>query len=235
MEKNNQIPKLPSNFKNNTVFEIIQAYKSKICGECSAEEIKQLYRFIFVLMGTRSENIPDGMAKNVLIYFTQKRLYSVPIEELRLAFELVVAKKIEVDLRLFGDTFNSAIVSNVWEAYKKYKYGLKIEKKEIGMTNYQMADSLVSMLTPETLEHLKKIGEKDERKKIKSSDLPQINGYGLHQRWMKQWDVLVLKWAVKDTNNRFIKRYGKILDMNGFFDYKHEQYLRIKIHDKIDY
>ena len=66
-----------------------------------------------------------------------------------------------------------------------------------------------------------------ENEKVKEVEIPKPENYDMHQRWMKQWDFCAKWFGVINTNGRFIKRYGKIMDRDAFFNYKLEQLKRI--------
>ena len=113
MEKDKQIQMQPSNLPNKALMELVAANGMTKVKDCTESEIKAVLAYIFVLLGTKSDNIPNGMAKTVILDYIFKRLPDITIEDLRLAFVLAVEKKINVNLSLYGETFSAKILSDV--------------------------------------------------------------------------------------------------------------------------
>ena len=90
------------------------------------------------------------------------------------------------------------------------------------MNNIQRLSSIDSLLTPETKEKLKELGLEKEKPK----QAPNRN-YDIFQKWMALFDKLKRNFEVPDTNGRYIKRYGKMLNIELFVEYKTEQLYRV--------
>jgi hypothetical protein len=220
--KNKQIQAQLSNFKPTSISQEIQmAAKSNLIHQSTDEEISAVLRYIFVLIGLRKDLIPshpdpktgEDLPKNVLINFIKSRLTNCSLEEIKLSFELAVARKINVDLRLFGDTFSSKTIMDVWAAYCDYKHKLitniKVEKSS---NVYQNTTAVLANLKEDTILHLKNIGAENKiiKEKIEPSDYDL-----LCQDIMKEFDVLYSNQE-QHEGKRFVNYKTKILSIEEF-------------------
>lgn len=90
--------------------------------ECAEEQIKDALKYVFVLLGLNSTDIPDDVEKIVLIDFIYE-FYGNQFStaDLKNAFKLVVAKEIDLDLNLYGKRFSAAYMAKIMDAYRDYK------------------------------------------------------------------------------------------------------------------
>lgn len=98
----------------------------------------------------------------------------------------------------------------------------------------QLAATLIN--TPEQPDELFKTNMEILRKQLvnnklmreKTKDQPKVNYdpvYLISQEWIKQFHKLhCLRQLGNNKGTKFIKRYGKILDINGYLEHKHWQY-----------
>ncbi len=210
--------------------EIKQSEESKRIGDCTNEEITTVFRYIFALIGLRPNLLPQGEAKDLLIYFVQKRLLNERIDELKLSFTYAVEKRTEVDLKLFGDTFSANMVMDVFDAYKKYKKGLKqIEKKEhVFKNNYEISGTVLGGLSKETIEYLNKIGE--EKPKPKEVIREKTEQELICQDILKEFDVLyrTLDYEITVSQSiRMVEYLGNWLTQDKFLQLRLEEMNKI--------
>ncbi len=188
---------------------MVLALEGKRISESTDEEIKQVLSYAIILIGIPEDRHGDELSKTLLVDYLRRTYPLVRLDEVRLSFDFAVEKKTNVNLVLYPGEFISAkYVSEFISAYLAFKKTSNVVKigtpsiKSIG-TNMQIASKLLEILKPETVEHLKKIGE------VKRSrpDLPQLPYQDIHQKWLKQFDKLRVKFEVENTNGRFIRRY----------------------------
>jgi len=84
------------------------------------EPIKQSLRYIFALIGLKAENLPSDLQKAVLIDFIKSEMKSFNTEEMKLAFRMAAAQKLNVDLTHYQN-FNAVYFADVMNAYQKMK------------------------------------------------------------------------------------------------------------------
>jgi len=107
------------------------------------------------------------------------------------------------------------------KAYEDYKKANSIKLEidpEIPRNNFQRVTKITEYLTPETIEKLKELGKEEIKPKPKLK-----RGHDVFQKWMALFDKLKLNYEVPETSGRFIKRYGLILNLEGFINYKTAQ------------
>lgn len=106
------------------------------------EPIKQVFRYIFTLIGLKAENIPDDVQKAVLLNFIRTDLKQYALEEFRIAFHLLVKGELDMEPQHFQN-FNSLYLAQVMAAYDEHRKQvikkireaeLEMEKKEKEMT-----------------------------------------------------------------------------------------------------
>lgn len=188
------------------------------------EKIQSVLKYIFSLIGLSERNLPSESGKVVLINFIKKYLSNNSLEEIVHAYELAVNGKINIDLRLYDNVFSPKNIVETMNAYKSY---LKDESKknktqEVQMNNIQRLSKIDDLLTPETKEKLKELGKEKEKPK------PVMNrNYDIFQKWMVLFDKLKRNFEVQNTNGRYIKRYGKVMNLENFIEYKTEQLQRV--------
>lgn len=200
--------------------------ENQLIKNCSDEQIKLMLAYLFVLIGLKDSEIPTDdyktgmLRKTVLIDFIRKMLWTKTIQDIKTAFELAITKKTEVDLALYGGTFSVKMIMEIMAAYEKYKAKNTIIKDENQMNNIQRLASINNFLSEETKQKLEKLGAVE---KVAPKEKPKLKHHDTHQKWLRQFDLLRRNYEVDNTNGRFIKRYGKILDLDGFFKHKAEQ------------
>lgn len=204
--------------------QLTTASKIKVCGDTESG-ITQAIQYVLALLGTPKDKQPSKLEMQLIINWLKTYRKDMPVDEIRTAYDLALSGELKADLNTFGGTLSLKNIMSVLNEYKSYKTPKPEKPKEEPMINLDRAGAVFDILSknPETMEHLKKIGE------VKRSrpDLPPLPYQDIHQKWMAQFDKLKLRWAVKDTNCRFIKRYGLAIDIEGYFKYKAEQLYRV--------
>jgi hypothetical protein len=84
------------------------------------EPIKQVFRYIFTLIGLKAENIPDDIQKAVLLNFIRTDLAQYGVEEFRIAFHLLVKNELDMEPQHFQN-FNPLYLAQVMAAYDDHR------------------------------------------------------------------------------------------------------------------
>lgn len=103
---------------------IIQARRSKKIIECKDAEIREAIIYIMVLLGESAKSIKqfsESIAIQVVVKSTRRAIPHLKIEELKTAFNLASDQEFEIDLSLYGKTFNSEYIAKVVKKYKEFR------------------------------------------------------------------------------------------------------------------
>lgn len=84
------------------------------------EPIKQALRYVFTLIGLRSDQIPSDLEKTVLINFIRGNLKNYAADEIKIAFELALNGTIQVETNHFG-RFSALYLTTIFNAYNKHR------------------------------------------------------------------------------------------------------------------
>jgi len=98
------------------------AISGKKLNSCPIEDLKSALRYSMLLVGIRAKNMPDEEEKEVLINFTLKHFGSHTQQEIKLAFELAVAGKLELGESGANcyENFSCEFVGRIMAAYRKW-------------------------------------------------------------------------------------------------------------------
>lgn len=108
--------------------EIVEASRdTKIRNLTDQESIKMSLRYIFTLVGLKSENLPSELQKMVLIEFIESEFNWMTPDEMKLAFRMAVAGKLDVEINHFQN-FSPVYFSTIVNAFK--------EKRGAALTEY---------------------------------------------------------------------------------------------------
>ncbi len=108
--------------------EIVEASRdTQIRNLTDHESIKMSLRYIFTLVGLKSENLPSELQKMVLMEFIQSEFGWMTPDEMKLAFRMAVAGKLDVEINHFQN-FSPVYFAAVANAYK--------EKRGAALTEY---------------------------------------------------------------------------------------------------
>jgi hypothetical protein len=117
--------------------EIVEASRdTQIRNLTDQESIKMSLRYIFTLVGLKSENLPSELQKMVLIEFIESEFAWMTPEEMKLAFKMAVAGKLDVEINHFQN-FSSIYFAAVANAYR--------EKRGAALTEYNQ--KMIDMTT----------------------------------------------------------------------------------------
>lgn len=141
-ELENLISRMPSvSFKQG---EIIRAFhQPKIRNIDSDEPIKQVLRYVFTLIGIRAENIPNDIQKSVLINFIQNDLKQFSVDDIKIAFHLLLKNELDCDPNHY-QSFSALYLSNVMNAYQKHRFETirEFQKKQNEMKQKELENEL---------------------------------------------------------------------------------------------
>jgi len=83
-------------------------------------EIKETLLMIFALIGIPQERFPDKAQESVLLGYIRNHLSHYSLKDFRLAFEVGVDRKLDVDITHFNN-FNSLYLSNVLQSFSRFR------------------------------------------------------------------------------------------------------------------
>ena len=83
------------------------------------EDLKQVLRYAMVLVGLRGNNMPTEEEKFVLLNFIRSNFGNQTPEEIKLAFELAVSGKLEIDAKCY-ENFSCEYFGRIMKAYIEY-------------------------------------------------------------------------------------------------------------------
>lgn len=97
---------------------MLEAKSGQMLKFCSESDLKQVLRYAMVLVGLRANNMPTDEEKYVLINFIQSNFQNITIAEIKLAFDLAVSGKLNIDAKCyenFSCEYFGRIMSNYIE------------------------------------------------------------------------------------------------------------------------
>lgn len=117
LELQKQESRLP---KNGDEQGLIVALTSTKIKESSLEEIKQSLRYVMVKVGLRSQNWPNDEEKQILIAHIVQHFGNNTIDEIKLAFDLAITGKLELDKNEIScyENFSCLYFSQIMVAYR---------------------------------------------------------------------------------------------------------------------
>lgn len=99
------------------------AIKTPPISKCSVDEIKQVLRLVMIKVGLRSQNWPEEQEKAVLIEHIVSNYGGHTVAEIKLAFELGIAGKLqfgENESIVAFENFSCLYFSSVMNAYRRW-------------------------------------------------------------------------------------------------------------------
>lgn len=97
----------------------MQAQSTKSLRLRHEEDLKQVLRYAMVLVGLRGNNMPTEEEKFVLLNFIRSNFGNQTPEEIKLAFELAVSGKLEIDAKCY-ENFSCEYFGRIMKAYIEY-------------------------------------------------------------------------------------------------------------------
>jgi hypothetical protein len=176
----------------------------KICTLQSVESLKEVLRYCMLLVGLRAKNFPANAEKEVLIQFIFDQYSGHTVEEIKLAFDMAVAGKLDVEDVNCYENFSPIYFGKIMNAYRKwaaqqYRQEVKEDFKEIHYTAEQLQD-LKRKWTEEFYQRLRngKIEEIPEyTREILVAD-GYVEGTG-------DVESFLLKWINSGKENLYVK------------------------------
>jgi len=101
------------------VGEAIPAPAAKIA-ECTLEQIKYPLRFAMITVGLRAQNFPADAEKVVLVNFLRRHYPTYTPAEIAFAFELAMARRLDLENPSCFENFSCEYVGRVLSAYEKW-------------------------------------------------------------------------------------------------------------------
>ena len=129
------------------------------------EDIKQALRYSMLLVGLRGSNLPTEEEKFVLTNFVKSNFGNNTCEEIKLAFEMAVAQKFNIDSKCY-ENFSCEYFGRIMNAYNDY---VKEEIKNL----------------PKSIEPVK---EKPSDKELKKQAIDTANEYANQIRFCEKND-----------------------------------------------
>lgn len=109
----------PSEIGKGLGIQILQAQNGLAIRKQSEEDLKQVLRYVMILVGLRGNNLPTDEEKLVLINFIKTNFANQTIPEIKLAFELAVAGRFSVDVKTY-ENFSCEYFARIMNAYLDY-------------------------------------------------------------------------------------------------------------------
>lgn len=112
--------------------QIVKAFEETKIKDLSDDEIKNVLKYIFVLIGLR--NFPDNTEQVVLLQFTRENYGFYGLSELKIAFEMAIKKQFECETKHY-ESFSPSYLAQVINGYSEYRSRIAkeymIEKQRI--------------------------------------------------------------------------------------------------------
>lgn len=115
-------PELPKQ-KSGEEIALLKAISSPLIAHSDVEQISQVLRLVMVKIGLRSQNWPSDEEKIVLIAHIVENFGGNRVEEIRLAFDMAIAGKLEFgkdESVVAFENFSCLYFSSVMNAYRKW-------------------------------------------------------------------------------------------------------------------
>jgi hypothetical protein len=95
---------------------ILQARSTQTLRLRHEEDIKQVLRYVMVLVGLRGQNLPSEEERFVLLNFIRSNFGNQTPEEIKLAFEWAVAGRLNIDAKCY-ENFSCEYFGRIMKAY----------------------------------------------------------------------------------------------------------------------
>lgn len=123
------------------------ALKAPKIGDATEEDLKNCLRYVFALVGIRGQNLPVDEEKEFLHQYIRAHYGEHSADEIRMAFDLAVQGKLDVDARTF-ENFSVAYFASIMNAFRHWA-----GRQELDMRTRNIPERIY------TPEELKKINE----------------------------------------------------------------------------
>lgn len=96
------------------------ALQSKLIQDASFDELKESLRLVMVKLGLRAQNWPNDLEKVVLFDHIRENFGGNRVEEIRLAFEMAIAYKLDLEDVKCYENFSCAYFSLIMTSYQRW-------------------------------------------------------------------------------------------------------------------
>lgn len=100
--------------------ELQVALTEKQLAHCTEDDLKESLKYAFMVVGLRAENIPSGRDKDFLHTYILKNFAGHTPAEIRLAFDMAVQGRLDVDPECYHDNFTIAYFARIMKAYRQW-------------------------------------------------------------------------------------------------------------------
>lgn len=205
--------------------------------DATVEQINGVLRYVFTLLGLNK--LPNELETIVLHDFMRLHYADLyRLDEIKLAFSLGMSGAFEIETKTYGETFSVKFLSAVMKNYNHFRHEerkkkalqnfTESKKQEQHLPNALKLNLILNVLSDETKQKVSDIGKVDKS----LSQAEKLPFFDIHQEWLRRFDKLRRNFEVTGTNGRFIKRYGKMIDIEAFFSKKAEQLQLAKSRNK---
>lgn len=88
--------------------------------EVTNEQIKEALRYCMLIVGIRANNMPANEEKQLLVDFVRRTYSGLSVLEIKLAFDMAIADRLELQDWKCYENFSCAYVSTILKAYCKW-------------------------------------------------------------------------------------------------------------------
>lgn len=197
----------PSKIGSGNADLVLQAQSYQSLRVRHEEDLKQVLRYAMVLVGLRGNNMPTDEEKFVLLNFIRSNFGNQTPEEIRLAFDLAMAGKLNIDAKCY-ENFSCEYFGRIMKAYIDYaRQETLILKKEPEVAKLPPSDQELKKMAIDTINfYADKLKESKETKK----PFNWIAG-GLHELY-KMLVKLEIQTITKEEMLEIWKKSDKIQD-----------------------
>jgi hypothetical protein len=109
----------PSGTGNPLAEQLMQASKGNTLRVSDENDLKQVLRYSMLLVGLRANNMPTEEEKFVLINFIKTNFANITIAQIKLAFDMAVAGKLQVDAKCY-ENFSCEFFGRIMAKYLEF-------------------------------------------------------------------------------------------------------------------
>ena len=214
---------------NSLTGQIVTASKGKTFEEADNKEIKQCIAYGIYICGIPTNKIPNETQELILIDFLRSQHSKVKVSELKQAFVYGASKRLDIDLKLWGESFSAKYIGEIIAAYNKLKTPIlrKLEDVEPKENNLKLVGKYLQTEQGQDLKnHLtEKVEAAEEEKKTRKEKLKQqlsiisLPNEEICQDYLREFDKL---YNSQDINSspRMVKYDGLYFGQTEYVNYR---------------
>lgn len=146
-----QVPQDWKPYESGSVVTILNAQSKMPVRQRSEEDLKEVLRYVMLLVGLRGNNMPTDEEKYVLLNFIRSNFGNLTPEEIKLAFEYAISGKFEIDVKCY-ENFSCEYFGRIVNAYIEYSRNeVKVKPKEIEEAKPVPNDNVLKMQAIDTV------------------------------------------------------------------------------------